>query len=81
MVEKLLEGDSLDRVAFQQAVDEVNTGSAQVPGDVIRDLGFIALYVVQQSHMVAAVERGPTHNQLIQDGSHTPQVSLGVVLV
>lgn len=81
MVEKLLKGHPLNRVAFQQAVDEINTGSAQVSSNLLWDLGFMALNVVQQSHMVAAIERGPTNHQLVQDGSHAPQVGLGIVLV
>ena len=81
MVEKLLEGHALHRVALQQAVDEVNAGRAQTLSNLVGDLGFMALNVVQQGNMVASIERWPANDQFIEDGTHAPQVSLSIVLV
>lgn len=47
VVEKLLEGHPLHRVALEQAVDEIDASRTQVPGNLVWDLGFMALYVVQ----------------------------------
>lgn len=81
MVEELLKRDALHRVALQQAVDEIDAGRAQVSGNFVWNLGLLALYIAQQVNVVAAIERGPTNNQLVQDCPHTPQVCLGIILV
>lgn len=47
VVEKLLKGHSLHGVALKQAVDEVDAGRTEAPGNLVWDFGFMTLYVVQ----------------------------------
>ena len=46
-----------------------------------RNPGFIALYVLQQHYVIAAVVRRPTHNKLVQNGAHTPKICFGIILL
>ena len=79
VAEELLKGDALHWIALQQTVDQVYARRAQMPSDLVWNLGFMPLNVLQQDNMVAAVEGRATHDQLVQDGSHTPEVSLGAM--
>ena len=56
-------------------------GVTELASHSLRDPGLIALDVLQQLHLVEAVEGRLAHQQLKQNGPHTPQVRLSVILV
>jgi hypothetical protein len=76
VLEELLKSDSLHRVALQQLGDEGMAAAAESGGNVLREAGLCALYVVEQLQVVGAIERGLASNQLKQDGADRPQISL-----
>ena len=76
MLEELLKGDALHRVALQQLRDQGTAAAAQTRGNVLREPCLCALYVVQQLQVVGAIEGWFPSYQLKQDGANRPEVSL-----
>ncbi len=71
-----LEGDPLDGVALEQQVNESHAAGGQAGCHPVRHARLVPLYVAKQLYMVAPIEGGLPHQQLVQDHPHAPQISL-----